>query len=144
MERIESQAEPGRLLHILFRGSELDEPGVRQCSGRIDICPPEEGLQVAYLKLLNEQTFRPHKHVERRREIPRTQESWIVVRGIVQVVYYDIDNSLIGRRTLNAGDATVTFAGGHTYKSYSTGSRVYEIKTGPYVGTEADKEFIGA
>jgi len=138
MERIYSRVEPDRLLHIVFKSDDL------QVDGRIDVSPETEGLQVAFLRLKNEQTFKPHIHKERPREIPRTQESWIIMRGIVGATYYDTDGSFLCRKTLQAGDCTITFAGGHNYRAYTSNTRVFETKLGPFVGVDVDKEFISA
>jgi len=136
--RIHSVADPSeRLLHLLFRKH------VPPCSpvNRVDICPDEEGLQVASLTIRKGHRFRPHKHISRPREIGITQETWIVMSGLVRVSYYDIDDSLINKFTLYPGDCTITLGGGHTYEALTTSS-VYEVKTGPFESVEADKEVI--
>ena len=143
MEEIRSKIDD-RVLHLVHRMAEMRKPG-RDFPSRVDIVPPEHGLQVSCLKLMNEQTFKPHKHIPRPREIPITQECWIVVMGIVRVTYYDTDDTIIGYRTLNPGDVSITLEGaGHTYKAFTTPTFVYECKTGPFVGVEADKVLIGA
>lgn len=136
MERIYSTVEPGKLLHVIHRRSDMSG------FGRSDIVPEEEGLQVAVMKLKNGQTFQAHRHIPRSREIARTQETWAIVHGIVRATYYDVDNSLIGHRVLNAGDVTVTLEGGHNYQAFTEGTLVVETKTGPFVGAEQDKELI--
>lgn len=138
MEEIYSRIDPQRLLHVIHRGADMTK------LGRIDISPASESLQVACLKLGSGQTFKAHQHLPRPRKIPKTQECWVVVRGIVQAVYYDIDKTLICKKVLGIGDCTVTFDGGHNYVCHSHGSLVYEIKGGPFVGVEADKEYIDA
>lgn len=141
MERIESRVEPGKLLHLIHRDADMHKWG-RGVASRIDLVPDSEGLQVAALKLQNKTTFKAHYHIPRVREIPITQECWVVVFGIVRVSYYDIDQSLIGHRVLNAGDVTITLAGGHTYEGCTANTRVVEVKTGPFLGAEADKVLI--
>ena len=39
-------------------------------------------------------------------------------------------------------DISITFYGGHNYVSLEDDTRVYEYKTGPYMGQARDKEFI--
>jgi len=143
MERIESRVEPGKLLHIIHRDADLHKYGLA-CSSRIDLVPESEGLQVAALKMKNKDKFKAHYHIPRPREIPITQECWVVVFGIVRVSYYDTDQSLIGHRVLTAGDVTITIAGGHNYECCTANTRVVEIKNGPFVGVDADKVLIDA
>ena len=136
MERIYSKSNTEQLLHVVFRGSEAP------AHGRIDLTPDAEGLQVAYLGLKDEQTFKAHKHIPRPRTIEQTQETWIVVRGEVEVFYFDLDDTPLGSRILQPGDITITLAGGHNYAGRAESSLVVECKTGPFVGVEADKVLL--
>ena len=54
----------------------------------------------------------------------------------------DIDDKIIATPILEAGDASFTLEGGHTYEILEDNTIVYEYKTGPYEGQEFDKEFI--
>jgi hypothetical protein len=88
-------------------------------------------------------TFPAHKHIWKPgppRIIP--QESWVIIRGSVQVFFYDLDDRFIDSYVLYWGDSSVTLQGGHTYKILENGTLVYEYKTGPYTGQENDKVFI--
>ena len=133
--RIYSLIDPTRLLHIVSRFGEITEQ-------RLDIVPEAEGLQVACYRMPKGKKFRPHLHVERPREVPRTQECWIVLNGTVRVEYYDVDGSLLTSLWLRDGDCSITLAGGHSYQCLEADSTVYEVKLGPFVGTEDDKRFI--
>lgn len=126
----------GEVLHIIFRKQDAQ-------AQRTDIVQPQEFIQVAALKLPNEKTFRPHKHLWSERffhwYIP--QESWVVIYGNIKVDYYDEDGKHIHQDLLTAGDITVTLRGGHNYTAVGE-AMVYEFKTGPYMGQEIDKKFI--
>jgi len=124
----------GELLHIIHRGYEITE-------GRVDIVPAEQFLQVAALKLYGGQTFKAHKHIENPRTVTHAQESWCIIKGKVLAMFYDLDNELICKVELNAGDISVTLKGGHNYQALEP-SVVYEYKTPQYEGQEKDKEFI--
>ncbi len=110
--------------------------------GRENISPPNESLQVSFLSLEKNQTFRPHKHIIFNREMPIAQESWVVITGSVEVTYYDLDDSILKKVKLSKGDCTVTYRGGHTYQALENNTNIYEMKTGPYLGQEFDKKFI--
>lgn len=134
MEKIYSKIEPTKLLHLINRLNEID--------GRTDIAPVEEFLQLATLKLKKGQTFRPHKHITLVKETNIAQESWIVIKGSVKCVFYDLDDSIIAEPILYPGDCSMTFRGGHNYIILEEDTIVYEYKTGPYLGQELDKVFL--
>ena len=87
-------------------------------------------------------TFKPHKHVYCEKTTTIAQESWVVIEGKVKAILYDIDDNIISEEILNAGDCSITLYGGHTYEILEDNTLVYEYKTGPYLGIEADKAFI--
>ena len=115
MEKIYS--ESGELLHIYYSLQSADQ-GVR-----VNISPEEEIIQVACLRLPKGKTFKAHQHIENIRKTTATQESWVVIKGMVK-------------------DCTVTLKGGHNYESLDDSTVVYEFKNGPYMGIEKDKVFI--
>jgi len=140
MEIIYSKVEEGKILHIIKRLSEIEEQDVN----RTDIVGAEQFIQCSALKLKDGHTFKPHKHIYKKRthEKQIAQESWIVVRGSVKCIFYDLDDTVIAEPILNVGDASFTLAGGHNYLILEEGTIVYEYKTGPYEGQEFDKTFI--
>jgi hypothetical protein len=89
-------------------------------------------------------TFRPHKHIVKERHYFKqiAQESWVVIKGSVKCIFYDIDDSIIAEEILNQGDASFTLYGGHNYEILEDDTIVYEYKTGPYEGQKLDKTFI--
>jgi hypothetical protein len=134
MEKIYSKIEPNKLLHLVNRLNEID--------GRTDIAPPEEFLQLATLKMKKGQTFKAHKHITLVKETNIAQESWIVIKGSVKCIFYDLDDSIIAEPILYPGDCSMTFRGGHNYLILEEDTIVYEYKTGPYLGQELDKVFL--
>ena len=135
MEKIYSKID-NRLLHIVNRLEDI--------TGRNDIIPSNNFIQCATLKMEKGKTFDPHKHITKNRHYPEqiAQESWIVIKGSVKCILYDIDDKVIAEPILKAGDASFTLYGGHTYKILEDNTVVYEYKTGPYEGQELDKTFI--
>jgi cupin fold WbuC family metalloprotein len=136
MERIYSKVHPNRLLHIVNRLSDI--------KGRTDLIPEDNFIQCSTLKMENGKTFPPHKHITKVRHYDEqiAQESWIVIKGRVRCILYDVDNKVIARPILESGDASYTLYGGHTYEILEDDTIVYEYKTGPYEGQSLDKEFI--
>ena len=135
MEYIYSKID-NRLLHVINRLEDI--------TGRNDIIPSNNFIQCATLKMKKGKTFDPHKHIVKNRHYPEqiTQESWVVIKGSVKCILYDLDNTIIAEPILKQGDASFTLYGGHTYKILEEDTIVYEYKTGPYEGQQLDKEFI--
>lgn len=136
MEKIYSKIQPDKLLHVIVRLSEI-EPG------RVDILGEDNFLQCSMLNMPKDKTFKPHKHIwkERTRQVI-AQESWVVIKGSVKCIFYDLDDSIIAEPILLAGDSSYTLEGGHNYLILEDNTIVYEYKTGPYEGQALDKTFI--
>jgi hypothetical protein len=136
MKKIYSKIKPDKLLHIINYLSDIDN--------RTDVVPSNHFIQCATLKMQKGKTFSPHKHITKDRHYPEqiAQESWVVIRGSVKCILYDIDDTVIIEPILKAGDASFTLYGGHTYEILENNTIVYEYKTGPYEGQSLDKEFI--
>jgi cupin fold WbuC family metalloprotein len=138
MEKIYSKIDNNRLLHIVVR--------IDDFKGRTEIVPENNFIQCAALKMPKDKTFPPHRHITKERTYKEqiAQESWVVISGRVKCILYDIDNTIIATPILEAGDASFTLYGGHTYEILEEDTIVYEYKTGPYEGQKLDKEFIDA
>jgi len=136
MEKIYSKVQPGLLLHMINRLSEIE--------GRTNVVDDDHFIQCATLRMEKGKTFRPHKHIEKKRTHERqiAQESWVVIKGHVKCIFYDIDDSIIAEPILCPGDASFTLYGGHTYLILEEDTVVYEYKTGPYEGQKLDKTFL--
>ena len=134
--KIYSKVEQDKLLHVINRLSDI--------TGRNNIIPEDNFIQCSTLKMEKGKTFPPHKHITKDRHYPKqiAQESWIVIKGSVKCKFYDIDNKIIAKPILKAGDASFTLYGGHTYEILEDDTIVYEFKTGPYKGVELDKNLL--
>jgi hypothetical protein len=134
MEKIYSKIKPSVLLHLVYRLNEVD--------GRTNIAPDEEFLQLASIKMKKGQTFKAHKHIILEKKTDIAQESWLVIKGSVKCIFYDLDDKIIAEPILYPGDCSMTFRGGHNYLILEEDTIVYEYKTGPYMGQQLDKVFL--
>jgi hypothetical protein len=136
MEKIYSKIEPNKLLHIVNRLEDI--------KGRVDVVPDDNFIQCATLKMEKGKTFPTHKHIVKDRHYPNqiAQESWVVIKGSVKCILYDINDEVIATPILYPGDASFTLYGGHTYEILEENTIVYEYKTGPYEGQSLDKTFL--
>ncbi len=136
MEKIYSKVDPSKLLHIIVRVEDIKP-------GREDIVDPQHFLQCSMLNMEKGKTFKPHKHIwkERTRNVI-AQESWVVIKGSVKCIFYDLDDTIIATPILTVGDSSYTLEGGHNYEIQEDNTLVYEYKTGPYEGQKLDKTFL--
>ena len=136
MEKIYSKVETDKLLHVINRLEEIN--------GRTEVIPEDNFIQCATLKMEKDKTFPPHKHITKDRHYTEqiAQESWVVIKGSVKCILFDIDDQVIATPILYPGDASFTLYGGHTYEILEDDTIVYEYKTGPYEGQSLDKKFI--
>lgn len=80
-----------------------------------------------------------HIHNEVTREVRRTQEVLYIITGKIEAEIYDLEKSLIETITVNKGDILILLESGHGYKVLEEGTKVLEIKNGPYLGAEIDR-----
>ncbi len=145
MRKIYSKVDTNLLLHIVHRVEDIQKQEVKDKLARINVAPDEEFLQLATLQMNKGKTFKAHKHIFKNgEERVIAQESWVVIRGSVKAILYDIDDTVIDEVILHEGDCSMTFRGGHNYEIQENGTIVYEYKTGPYKGIEADKTFLNS
>lgn len=100
-------------------------------------------LQVAAMKIDGGTTYKAHKHIEK--DLPsrgHAQEMWVVLSGLVEVILYDIDDTVLHKDILEAGDFSLTLSSAHNYRIMGDNAIVLEIKSGPYSGQLNDKVFV--
>jgi len=109
---------------------------------RTDLSPDEEFLQVSGRRLSKGTLVPAHKHNSIDRKTDITQEAWLVLKGKVKGIFYDLDDTILHESILTDGDCIVLYRGGHSLEVLDEGTVFYEIKTGPYYGVDVDKEKI--
>ena len=132
MKRIERN---GKLYAVYDSLAEIKD-GFNWYSADID------AIQVASMSYSRGKAVKPHTHIFRPRSSNHTQESIIVVKGKIEFSFYDQDKVFLDKVILNPGDVIVSFAGYHGMEVLEDGTIFYEIKTGPFIGNEGDKEFM--
>jgi hypothetical protein len=135
MTKIYSNIKPGTLLHIIVNREDFTK-------GRKDVVSPSEFLQCAILTMPAGKTFMPHRHIWK--EGPKNlivQESWVILKGRVKCILYDLDDTILKEIILKAGEMSLTIQGGHNYQIMQD-AEVIEFKNGPYLGQKLDKILI--
>ncbi len=135
MEQFFSKVEFNLMTHVIFRETDFN--------GRLNLVEPKEFLQVAALLLQDEEEFKPHVHIWKTVDLYTSvaQEAWVVIEGKISVQLLDPSSNLVGETILNLGDCCITLNGGHKYRSIGR-SKVFEFKSGPYLGDKLDKVYV--
>ncbi len=83
-----------------------------------------------------------HIHNEVPRTALRTYEALYVISGSLEAAIYDLDKNVVDTFVVNTGDVLVLLESGHGYKILEDHTKVLEIKNGPYLGAEKDRQRI--
>ncbi|MGA3286501.1 MAG: hypothetical protein ABSD46_03650 [Bacteroidota bacterium] len=90
----------------------------------------------------NGQVLKAHRHILNERNVNLTQETFIVLCGRLRVDLYDESNNVFHKEILTAGDLGIILSCGHGYVILEDNTKVVEVKNGPFVSVEKDKELI--
>lgn len=80
-----------------------------------------------------------HKRVNRQYKHP-TQEFLYIIEGSVEITLYSRKKEIVMIQPLKAGDFICTYDGGHGYKVLEDNTKMIEVKHGPFISVENDKE----
>lgn len=80
-----------------------------------------------------------HIHNVVPRTVTRTCEVLYVISGMLEADIFDLDERLIDTFRVKEGEILMLLECGHGYRILENGTKVLEIKNGPYPGAEADR-----
>lgn len=83
--------------------------------------------------------LRAHIHNEVERKVLWTQEVLFVRSGRIRSNIFDTAERKVAELEVRTGDVIILLRGGHGYDILEDGTRVLEIKNGPYVGADLDR-----
>lgn len=135
MNYIYSKKNPDVILAIVNRLEDLTDE-------RKNLVPDNEYLQVSFFNMNKNKTFKAHKHIFQEKVCKITQESFVIIKGSIKAIIYDLDDEVSDEIILKQGDCIITLYGGHNYLGLEDNTVIYEHKIGPYYGIEKDKIFI--
>lgn len=106
------------------------------------ISEPEWRLQVGLLTLPAGHTIAAHTHLPKDAcPLELTQEFLLVLRGKMEVDFFDETGQGFHTETMREGDALFHIRGGHAFRFFEE-TRLIEVKSGPYRGRENDKVLL--
>ena len=127
----EVKADDDILAIILRRGFEKD--------GIEFFTPGGFSQQLGYMKRPAGYEIEPHVHKLVLREVEFTQETIFVRTGKIRVDLYTKSRDYHSSEILHAGDVVLLASGGHGL-TFLEESELLEVKQGPYLSFEVDKE----
>lgn len=100
----------------------------------------DEFIQVGTWNYDAGKQLQDHLHNEFERSATRTCETVYMVSGSMRVRLYTLEKEFVESFDIKAGDTLILLDSGHGYEILEDGTKVLEIKNGPFMGVEADKE----
>lgn len=100
--------------------------------------PTETSLQLGFMKKNVGEKIVPHKHNYQKRIITDTQEVLFIIKGRLNINFYDDFNKKFHTEQVYAGCVIHLIYGGHGFE-FLENSEMYEVKQGPYI-VNNDKE----
>ena len=125
----------GKTVFIVHRKTDWKE-------GLDFLTPNETYIQAGTWWYQKDKSLKSHRHIINDRKIDRTQEVVVIMSGKIRVDLYDENNKIFHQEILEEGDMGVILEGGHGYEILDDNTRVIEIKNGPFISVEKDKELI--
>jgi len=112
-------------------------------SERKNLSEEQDLLQVGVRVLTEGLEVPAHRHLNSSHcQIQTIQEVWILLYGHITANIYDLDNTFLRSIEIDSGDIAIYKNGGHSLMNHEKKSALYEIKSGPYLGMDNDKELI--
>lgn len=106
----------------------------------IDFFTPQNfSQQLGYMNRPAGYEIPPHMHRLVLREIQLTQETLVVRSGRIRVDLYTPEKHFLQSEELSTGDVILLASGGHGFL-FLEPSELIEVKQGPYLSFEVDKE----
>jgi mannose-6-phosphate isomerase-like protein (cupin superfamily) len=121
------------LLAVIIR-RDFSKPGIHFFT------PDEFSQQLAYINHPAGKVIDPHVHNSVHREVHFTQEVLFLIRGRLNVDFYNNQQTYLASRILEAGDVILLAAGGHGFEALEE-IEMIEVKQGPYTGDKDKTRF---
>lgn len=102
----------------------------------------KDSIQIGKFRYDKDQVLRAHKHIERKREINKTQEILIVFEGSCILYIYGVNDNIIQEKILKEGNFYISYNGGVKYKILEDDTFLLEVKSGDYIVTSDDEDRV--
>ena len=133
MDNFEEIKEGDKIFAIVLK-NEFCKPGVNFFT------PSEFSQQLGALIHEKGKRVNRHRHKLVKREIFRTQEVLVLLKGRIKVDIYSDEAHVLKSVIMNPGDTILLARGGHSVEILES-AKIIEVKQGPYPGFD-DKEYF--
>lgn len=99
----------------------------------------EEFIQVGVWNYNRGKKLNTHVHNKVERVVDRTCEALFVISGSIEASIYDVNETFIEELYVTKNEILLLLECGHGYKILEDGTKVLEIKNGPYLGADVDR-----
>ena len=131
MQAIERIDDGGRPLAVILRADY--EPASIEF-----LTSDDQSLQLGVMRRPRGYVIAPHIHKPAKRTVEYTYEVLFIVRGRVEVTFFNERRAVVTKRELRQGDCVMLMTGGHGFRVLED-CKMIEVKQGPYAGTDFDK-----
>lgn len=131
--KTEKITDRGLILAIIIRSGDWEQ-------GLHFVSSDEDYQQLGIWGYNKGQKLAPHIHLIQPREVLRTQEVIFVQDGRIRADIYTEQKKFLKSVELETGDTIILLNGGHGYEILRDNTKVVEVKNGPYIGAEKDRE----
>ena len=132
LAEVETIRDGDKTIAIILHGS-LRRDGVTF------LTPPEYSQQLAFMRHPKGYRIKAHTHKKAPRAVDYTLEVLFIRSGKLRVDLYRDDKSYLQSIVLGADDTVLLVSGGHGLE-FLEAAEVIEVKQGPYMGINLDKE----
>lgn len=129
---IETIRDGDKTIAIILHGSLRGE-------GVTFLTPNEYSQQLAFMRHPKGHRIKAHTHKKAPRAVDYTLEVLFIRSGKLRVDLYRDDRSHLQSIVLGAGETILLVSGGHGFEFLEAGE-IIEVKQGPYLGIDLDKE----
>lgn len=98
-----------------------------------------EFIQVGTWKYNKGKSLQRHYHNKVERLINRTYEVLYIIEGSIKADIYNLSSKKIQEIIANKGDILILLESGHGYEVLQENTKVLEVKNGPYLGPDIDR-----
>lgn len=101
-----------------------------------------DAMQVARMYHDKGKAVKTHRHKFHPRSLNYTQECVVLIRGKIEFSFYDKEKAFLDKMILNPGDLITIYNGYHGMEVLEDDTVYFEIKNGPFISLDVDKEFM--
>src|SRR2546427_13165542 len=98
----------------------------------------DQSLQLGVMRRPQGYVISPHIHKPVKRTVEYTYEALFIVRGRLEVTFFNEARAIVTKRQLRQGDCVMLMTGGHGFRVLED-CKMIEVKQGPYAGADFDK-----